>query len=77
MLVAIRSGISVNSTRLWRFAQTHVGIAPLRARAAHIVQLGTISLIGQHCPPIIGELGAQFQAAEARLDVAFESRLSI
>ena len=42
--------------------QTHVGLAPLRARAAHIVQLGTISLIGQHCPPITGELSAQSQS---------------
>jgi hypothetical protein len=26
------------------------------------VQLGTISLIGQRCPPIIGEHGEQFQS---------------
>jgi hypothetical protein len=31
-------------------------------RAAHIVRLGTISLIGQRGPPIIGEHGAQFQS---------------
>src|SRR5262245_61996571 len=45
-------------TRLSRFAETR-SLAPPRARAAHIVQFGTIFLIRQRCPPIIGEHGAQ------------------
>jgi hypothetical protein len=67
ILVAIHSGISPKPTRLSPFAQTHVALAPLRARATHIVQLGTISLIGQHCPPITGELGAQFQSRRGEI----------
>jgi hypothetical protein len=49
---------------VYSFAQTRVSLAPLRARAAHIVQLGTISLIDQRRPrpPILGEQGAQFQS---------------
>jgi hypothetical protein len=46
ILVAIHSGISVKPTLLSRYAQTQVDFAPLRAGTAHIVQLGTISLIG-------------------------------
>jgi hypothetical protein len=48
-------------TRLSRLAQTR-SRAPPWARATHIVQLGTIFLIGQRCPAIVGEHGAQFQS---------------
>ena len=45
--------ISEKPTPLSRIAQTDPGLAPLRARAAHLVQLGAIGtpLIGQHRPP--------------------------
>ena len=61
---AIPGFISAKPTPLSRSAQTGLGLAPLRARAAHIVQLGAIGapLIGQHRPPIIRQLGAQFQS---------------
>jgi hypothetical protein len=69
ILVAVRSGISAKPTRLSRFAQLIAFCADARGpRAtsgqdrAYIVQLRTISLFGQHCPPITGELGAQFQS---------------
>jgi hypothetical protein len=54
------------SIGLSRFAQTHVGLAPLRARTAHMVQLGTISLIGQHCRPIMGELSGTISKPRER-----------
>jgi hypothetical protein len=63
-VMAAESWHSYSGSPLSGIARPGVGLAPLGARAAHIVQLGTIVTppIGQHCPPIIGELGAQFQS---------------